>query len=94
MKKRLISLAFILALIICAVPAAGFTQVSAKAMSNAGALTPLDYKKGSYVALGKLTVYTASDGKNSTGKKIPLYYGSSFAYLSAVASMAIFRGIR
>ena len=27
-----------------------------------------------------------------TGKKIPLYYGSSFAYLSAVASMAVAEG--
>ena len=27
-----------------------------------------------------------------TGKKIPLYYGSSFAYLSAVASMAMAEG--
>ena len=27
-----------------------------------------------------------------TGKKIPLYYGSSFAYLSAVSSMAMAEG--
>ena len=73
MKKRLISIVFIIALIACVIPSAQLPEVSAaKAMSNASALTPIKYNTGSYVALGKLTIYTSSDGKKSTGKTIPL----------------------
>ena len=72
MKKRLISIVFIIAMIVCVIPSASLPEVSAKAMSNASALTPIVFKTGSYVALGKLTIWTASDGKKSTGKTIPL----------------------
>ena len=63
MKKRLISIVFIIAMIVCVIPSASLPEVSAKAMSNASALTPIVYKTGSYVALGKLTIWTASVGK-------------------------------
>ena len=72
MKKRLISIAFVIAMIVCIIPTASFPEVSAKAMSNASALTPINYKTGTYVALGKLTIYKKSNGKNSTGKSIAL----------------------
>lgn len=73
MKKRLISIAFIIALIACVIPSVSLPEVSAAtAMSNASALTKITYHTGSYVALGKLTIYTSYDGKKSTGKTIPL----------------------
>ena len=69
MKKRLISIAFIIALIACVIPSVSLPEVSAAtAMSNASALTKITYHTGSYVALGKLTIYTSYDGKKSTGK--------------------------
>ena len=71
MKKRLIAIAFLFALIAGMIPSASLPEVSAKAMSNASALTPLVYQKGSYVALGKIKLYTAADGKKSTGKSVP-----------------------
>ena len=71
MKKRLIAIAFLIALIAGMIPSAYLPEVSAKAMSNADALTPLVYQKGSYVALCKIKLYTAADGKKSIGKSVP-----------------------
>ena len=70
MRKKIASLVFIFAMILCTVPYGMFTEVSAVAMSNADALTPIVYKTGEYTTLGRLNIY-ASAGGSATGKRIP-----------------------
>ena len=76
MKKRIISFAIIIVTLLCVIPFGSFTEVNAKAMSNASALTATTYNKGTYVSLNKMTIYKNYDGKKSTGKSIPT--GTSF----------------
>ena len=72
MKKRIVSLAFLIALLLCVVPFVPFIQADAKAMSNAGALTPFVYQSGDYTVLRKLTLYTSAEASTSAGKTLPV----------------------
>ena len=71
MKKRILSLAFVFTMILCAVPFGSFWKAEAAAMSSADALTPFVYCKGEYTTLRKLTIYKSEGGTQSTGKKVP-----------------------
>ena len=68
MKKRIISLLAVLALIFCAIPFASLTQASAK--SNASALKALTYKTGTYTTLKSLTLTTKAGGSKSAGATV------------------------
>ena len=71
MKKRMTSLALVLAVMICVVQWGSFMNVGAAAMSSAEALTPFVYQTGEYTALRKLVIYTSGEGSQSTGKSLP-----------------------
>ena len=63
MKKRMLSLIVVMAVIICTIPFMPLPQAEAK--SNASALTALTYKTGTYTTLKSLTLYTKAGGSTS-----------------------------
>ncbi len=73
MKKRIISFAIIITMLIgvFAAPCAGASEVRAASYSNAGALAPVVYRTGRYRTLDRLKIYASSDGNNDSGTSIP-----------------------